>query len=114
MHRIKEIGHEVYRLLVRGDLDRYGELLHHHWTQKRKLASKMTDEKIDEYYEAARKAGAIGGKLMGAGGGGFFMFYVRPAERRRVTDAMIARGLRPLRFRFDLDGARIVANLHRS
>jgi D-glycero-alpha-D-manno-heptose-7-phosphate kinase len=114
MHTIKELGHEVYRLLVDGDLDRYGELLHHHWTQKRKLASKMTDAALDEHYEAARAAGALGGKLMGAGGGGFFMFYVRPADKRRLIEAMTARGLRILRFRFDVDGARIVANLHRS
>jgi len=114
MHRIKEMGHETYRILRSGDLDRYGELLHTHWTHKRKLASKMTDSVIDEHYEAARHAGAIGGKLMGAGGGGFFMFYVRPEERRRVLEAMIARGLRPLRFRFDMDGARIMANMHRS
>lgn len=114
MHKIKEIGHEVYRLLVEGDVDRYGELLHHHWSQKRRLASKMTDAMLDEHYEAARAAGALGGKLMGAGGGGFFMFYVRPADKRRLIDAMIARGLRQLRFRFDVDGARIVANLHRS
>ncbi len=114
MHRIKELGREVWRLLIKGDIDRYGELLHEHWTNKRKLASKMTDPVIDEHYEAARRAGAIGGKLMGAGGGGFFMFYTRPGDRRRVLEAMIARGLRPLRFRFDLDGARIVTNLHRS
>lgn len=114
MHRIKEIGHEVYRLLVDGDTDRYGELLHEHWMRKRKLASKMTDDRIDGYYETARKAGAIGGKLMGAGGGGFFMFYTRPVDKRHVYEAMIKRGLKPLRFRFDLDGARIVANLHRS
>jgi D-glycero-alpha-D-manno-heptose-7-phosphate kinase len=113
MHKIKEIGHEVYKLLVDGDVDRYGELLHHHWTQKRKLASKMTDSIIDEHYEAARAAGAVGGKLMGAGGGGFFMLYVRPADRRRLIEAMSGRGLRQLRFRFDEDGARIVANLHR-
>jgi D-glycero-alpha-D-manno-heptose-7-phosphate kinase len=114
MHRIKELGHEVFRLLSSGDIDAYGELLHEHWTNKRKLASKMTDSVIDEHYEAARKAGAIGGKLMGAGGGGFFMFYVRPAEKRRLIEALAARGLRRLRFRFDFDGARIVANLHRS
>jgi D-glycero-alpha-D-manno-heptose-7-phosphate kinase len=114
MHAIKEIGHEVYRLLCAGDIDRYGELLHHHWTQKRKLASKMTDATLDEHYEAARAAGALGGKLMGAGGGGFFMLYTRPADKRRVIEAMSARGLRQLRFRFDDDGARIVANLHRS
>jgi len=114
MHRIKELGREVFRLLVAGDTDQFGELLHEHWTNKRKLASKMTDEHIDEHYEAARRAGAVGGKLMGAGGGGFFMFYTRPADKRRVYETMVARGLRPLRFRFDLDGARIVANLHRS
>ena len=51
---------------------------------------------------------------MGAGGGGFFMFYVRPADKRAVYEAMTARGLRQLRFRFDFDGARIVANFHRS
>ena len=114
MHRIKDLGREVYRLLVAGDLDSFGELLHHHWTAKRKLASKMTDDAIDAHYEAARAAGAIGGKLMGAGGGGFFMFYVRPSERRRFVEAMTKRGLRTLRFHFDTDGARIVANMHRS
>ncbi len=114
MHRIKEMGYETKKLLLDGDLDRYGDLLHEHWMNKRKLASNMTDSVIDEHYEAARKAGAIGGKLMGAGGGGFFMFYVRPPEKRRVYETLTARGLRPLRFRFDFDGARIVANFHRS
>lgn len=114
MHRIKALGYETRRILVAGTLDEYGELLHEHWTMKRKLTSNMTDSAIDEHYEAARNAGALGGKLMGAGGGGFFLFYARHAERRKVHDAMVARGLRPMRFRFDFDGARIVANLHRS
>jgi D-glycero-alpha-D-manno-heptose-7-phosphate kinase len=114
MHRIKQLGYDTKRILMDGTLDQYGELLHEHWTNKRKLASNMTDPTIDEHYEAARKAGAIGGKLMGAGGGGFFMFYARPAEKRRVYESLIARGLRPLRFKFDFDGARIVANFHRS
>jgi D-glycero-alpha-D-manno-heptose-7-phosphate kinase len=114
MHRIKELGYETRRLLLSGETDLYGELLHEHWTNKRKLASKMTDSVIDDHYEAARNAGAIGGKLMGAGGGGFFMFYVRPAEKRKVYETMVARGLKPLRFKFDFDGARIVANFHRS
>jgi D-glycero-alpha-D-manno-heptose-7-phosphate kinase len=114
MHRIKEIGYEVQRLLVAGDTDRFGELLHEHWTRKRQLASKMTDERLDELYDEARRAGALGGKLIGAGGGGFFMFYVRPESKRRVWEALTGRGLRPLRFRFDMDGARIMANMHRS
>jgi D-glycero-alpha-D-manno-heptose-7-phosphate kinase len=114
MHRIKQLGLEVQALLIAGDVDRYGELLHEHWQTKRRIAAAMSDPPLDEHYEAARKHGALGGKIMGAGGGGFFMFYVRPAERRRLSEAMLARGLKPLRFRFDMDGARIVANLHRS
>jgi D-glycero-alpha-D-manno-heptose-7-phosphate kinase len=114
MHRIKALGHETKRILLEGRIDVYGEMLHEHWTNKRKLASNMADSTIDEHYEAARHAGAIGGKLMGAGGGGFFMFYVRAGDRRRVHDALAARGLRPMRFRFDFDGARIMANFHRS
>lgn len=114
MHRIKEIGYETKKLLLEGNLDRFGELMHEHWTNKRKLAANMTDSAIDEHYEAARKAGAIGGKLMGAGGGGFFMFYVRPTEKRKVLETLHGRGLRQLRFRFDFDGARILANFHRS
>ncbi len=114
MHRIKALGYETKRILLAGQNDTYGEMLHEHWTNKRKLAANMADSVIDEHYDTARKAGAIGGKLMGAGGGGFFMFYVRAAERRRVHDALAARGLRPMRFRFDFDGARIMANFHRS
>jgi D-glycero-alpha-D-manno-heptose-7-phosphate kinase len=113
MHRIKDLGHQVYELLVKGDVDRYGEILHAHWQHKRGLADSMTDPALDEIYETARRAGALGGKLMGAGGGGFFMFYARPAERRRVWEALAARGLRPLRFRFDRSGARIVTNVQR-
>jgi D-glycero-alpha-D-manno-heptose-7-phosphate kinase len=114
MHRIRELGQEVYRLLVSGDIDAYGELLHEHWTRKQKLAASVSDAAIDAYYDAARRAGALGGKLMGAGGGGFFMFYVRPEARRRVAEELERLKLRQLRFRFELDGARIVANMHRS
>ncbi len=114
MHRIKEIGHEVYELLTGGDVDRYGALLHEHWLRKREQASSMSNPALDAHYEAARQAGAIGGKLMGAGGGGFFMFYVRPRNKRKLIETLAQRGLKRLRFRFDLDGARIVANLHRS
>jgi D-glycero-alpha-D-manno-heptose-7-phosphate kinase len=114
MHRIKELGREVKRLLEAGDIDAYGEILHEHWKRKRWLASTMTDASIDEVYELAQKAGAVGGKLMGAGGGGFFMFYVRPQDRRRVWETLAGRGLKPLRFRFDMDGARIVSHTLRS
>jgi D-glycero-alpha-D-manno-heptose-7-phosphate kinase len=114
MQRIQEIGREVYRLLSRGSIDEYGALLHEHWQSKRGLASTVSEPRLDEYYEAARRKGALGGKLMGAGGGGFFMFYVRPEARRPVWEELLRLGLRLLPFRFDMDGARIVANLHKS
>jgi D-glycero-alpha-D-manno-heptose-7-phosphate kinase len=114
MHRIKALGYETKRILLSGRTETYGEMLHEHWTNKRALASNMADSAIDEHYDAARKAGAIGGKLMGAGGGGFFMFYVPTADRRRVQETLAARGLRPMRFRFDFDGARIAANFHKT
>jgi D-glycero-alpha-D-manno-heptose-7-phosphate kinase len=114
MHRIKQLGYETRDLLVRGHLDTYGELLDEHWVNKRKLAPNMTDSTIDAHYAAARKAGALGGKLMGAGGGGFFMFYVRPQERRCVFETLEARGLRSLPFRFHFEGARIVTDFHLS
>jgi D-glycero-alpha-D-manno-heptose-7-phosphate kinase len=111
MHRIKALGKDTLQILTSGNIDAYGELLHEHWTNKRKLASNMSDSVIDEHYDAARKAGAVGGKLMGAGGGGFFMFYALPGDRRRVYQAVTERGLRPLHFRFASSGARIVANM---
>jgi D-glycero-alpha-D-manno-heptose-7-phosphate kinase len=104
MHRIKAIGYETKKLLETGRIDDFGELLHEHWENKRKLASNMTDPTLDEHNDTARRAGALGG--------GFFMFYTRPADKRRVSEALLARGLRPLRFRFDHDGARLVANFH--
>jgi len=67
------------------EVECYGELLHEHWQHKRRLASRMTDDTSISTTKPARQAGAIGGKLIGAGGGGFFMFYVRPAEQRRVV-----------------------------
>jgi D-glycero-alpha-D-manno-heptose-7-phosphate kinase len=114
MHRIQALGRDVKRLLERGTIDDYGALLAEHWNEKRGLASKVSDERIDRYYDEALRAGALGGKLMGAGGGGFFMFYVQPASRRRLWERLSELGLKMLPFRFDMDGARIVANLHRS
>ena len=70
----------------------------------------MTNPLIDECYETARKNGAIGGKLIGAGGGGFLMFYCKNGNKHKVIDAMQQMGLRWERFHFDLDGAKILVN----
>jgi D-glycero-alpha-D-manno-heptose-7-phosphate kinase len=65
LHRIKEIGLESKRLLEKGDLSGFGELLDVHWQMKKKLSTKISDPFIDECYELARKKGALGGKIMG-------------------------------------------------
>jgi D-glycero-alpha-D-manno-heptose-7-phosphate kinase len=112
MHRIKQLGIDVRRVLETGDIDAFGEIMHVHWTEKRKLSAQVSSDSIDEHYEAARKAGAIGGKLMGAGGGGFFLFYANQ-NKGKLIETMVGRGLRYVRFRFDMDGAKVVANLRR-
>ncbi len=70
------------------DLDEFGRLLDHTWQLKRKLTSKISTDFVDETYEKARAAGALGGKLMGAGGGGFMVFYVPEDAQQRVKQAL--------------------------
>ena len=65
-----------------------GELLHEGWCLKRELAENVSTPMVDEMYEAARKAGAIGGKLLGAGGGGFMIFLVEPERRQHVRERL--------------------------
>ena len=94
-------------------MDKFGELLHMHWETKRKRSQKMTSAFIDECYELARNSGALGGKIMGAGGGGFFMFYCHSNDKSRLSQAMKKLGLRPMKFHFDFEGAKILVNMKR-
>ena len=112
LNQIKEVGLETRRYLERGHVDMLGELLHVHWEIKKKRSQKMSDPFIDECYEVARRNGATGGKLVGAGGGGFFMFYCKNYNhaRPKLIEAMQKMGLKWERFSFDLDGAKILVN----
>lgn len=89
-----------------GPIETFGEVLHDAWTLKRQLSDRVSTPEIDRLYEDARLAGAIGGKLLGAGGGGFLLFFARPKDH----DAIRARmgNLLHVPFRFDVDGSRIV------
>lgn len=99
---------EAERVLVdKGcDLDEFGRLLDHTWRLKRQTGDKISTEGIDALYEAALKAGAAGGKLLGAGGGGFLVFYVEPDKQSRVREAM--RGMLHVPFRFESSGTKII------
>jgi len=113
LHQIKEIGLETKKHLEQGKVDMLGELFHTHWEIKKKRSGKMSDPFIDECYELARKNGAIGGKLIGAGGGGFLMFYCKNSDKPGLSEAMKKKGLRPMRFHFDFEGAKILVNMKR-
>lgn len=113
LKEIKEIGLITKRYFEKGDLDSFGDLLHQHWLTKKKLSAAISNPLIDEAYEEARKAGALGGKIMGAGGGGFFMFYC-PGTKAKVIQRLSAMGLKYSPFRFDFEGAKIVANLRKA
>jgi D-glycero-alpha-D-manno-heptose-7-phosphate kinase len=83
-----------------------GELMHQSWQIKRELADSVSNSQIDEIYEAGRDAGAVGGKLLGAGGGGFMVLLVDPEKRAQVRERL--RKLIHVNVGFDNDGSKIV------
>jgi D-glycero-alpha-D-manno-heptose-7-phosphate kinase len=110
LHQIKEIGLATRKYLEKGQVDMVGELFHIHWETKKKRSPNISNPTIDECYEIARKNGALGGKLIGAGGGGFLMFYCRNGEKHKVVESIQKMGLKWERFHFDFDGAKILVN----
>jgi len=109
MRQIKSIGKDIKQSLEENKPDRFGELLHQHWTAKKKFTEKMSNSEIDNAYDRARELGALGGKIMGAGGGGFFMFYVNE-KHERFREEMKSLGLRHMNFQFDWEGTKVVYN----
>lgn len=84
----------------------FGKLLHETWKLKKGLSPRVSNPYIDTIYETAKKNGAIGGKILGAGGGGFMLFFVRPEKREKIRDAL--HFLLHVPFRFDTLGSQIV------
>lgn len=112
--RIKELAFEMREALEAFELDRFGSLLDASWQQKRGLSKKISSTQIDGWYAAAREAGALGGKITGAGGGGFLLLYCPPASQPRLRAAMDECGLLEMPFEFDFDGARVLSMARRS
>lgn len=88
MHRMQQMVPEAVALLRRGDFDGFGRLLHETWMLKRGLTGSISTAAIDRIYDDAMRAGALGGKLLGAGGAGFMVFIVSPENQRRVREAL--------------------------
>ena len=110
LHAVKEIGWQVKEALETGNLRRFGELLDHHWQSKKRLSTKVSSDLIDRCYELAKRNGALGGKIMGAGGGGFFMFYCDNHSKACLREAMAVEGLREMRFAIDFEGTKVLVN----
>ena len=102
----KALGQQIRDALEGGRPEEFGDLMHEHWERKRGRSAGMSNDRIDGWYRKGLDAGAVGGKLVGAGTGGFLMFYAD--DPRAVRAAMTAEGLRETRFSFDLDGATVI------
>lgn len=87
-------------------IEDFGELLHASWQLKRGLSDQVSTSEIDEIYEKARKAGAIGGKILGAGGGGFLLLFANPEKQQAIRDALP--NLIHVPFAFESSGSRVV------
>ncbi len=104
---IKELVEESIDILASGsDIRAFGELLHESWQAKRSLSSQVSNSEIDDLYARAQEAGALGGKLTGAGGGGFLLLFVEPDRQADVLAALPGRIHVP--FRFDTAGSQII------
>jgi D-glycero-alpha-D-manno-heptose-7-phosphate kinase len=104
MQRMVDLAYEMRDMLVAGDLDGFGHLLHRGWEMKRSLGG-ISYPRVDDCYDRALAAGATGGKLAGAGGGGFLVLCCAPDKQTAVSDALS--DLKRVPFHFDRAGARI-------
>ena len=105
--QLRGLATDIATALRKNDLSRFGELLHEGWTYKKKTG-KVTNQKIDSYYENARAAGASGGKILGAGGGGFLLLYCEKKYHEKVRQTLSS--LREVVFHLDSEGSTIVYN----
>ena len=105
---MKRMAYVARDELLSGNIDAIGELLHESWTLKKQLASKISNGEIDEIYDSARRAGAIGGKITGAGGGGFLLLYC-PHEKQEAVRCALS-NLQELPFQLEHDGSKVIFN----
>ena len=104
MHKLKEQAVQMKEALLRGNIDRIGEILDFGWRYKKQMASSITNPRIDGIYNAAKEAGASGGKISGAGGGGFMFFYCPGVTRYAVVEALQQFGGKAKRYEFVNEG----------
>lgn len=109
LRSLRDIAYQAKECMIKGDIDRMGYLLNKSWTEKKKLASNITTDKLEMIYKTALNNGAIGGKICGAGAGGFFLLYCPMDKQKSVRDALGR--FRELPFMLSRDGTKIIFNM---
>ena len=99
-----DLCRQMHKHLIKGELLDFGRNLDVGWQLKRSLSSSISNPQIDSIYQAARNAGALGGKLLGAGAGGFFLFFVQPQYRQKVAQCLRDLNCKLSSFRFETGG----------
>jgi D-glycero-alpha-D-manno-heptose-7-phosphate kinase len=107
MYNLKRIADEMKYALLKGNLNGFGELLDQGWREKKRLSDKITNPRIDKLYEIARKGGAIGGKLLGAGSGGHLLLFCEYDKKPSVADKIKEQDVKIIDVRFDTKGLQI-------
>jgi D-glycero-alpha-D-manno-heptose-7-phosphate kinase len=110
LHEVKALGLRMRNALQQGDIRELGILMHEGWQAKRRISTKISTPRIDELYTLAREAGALGGKITGAGGGGFLLLYCEPQFQPPVREAMRQQDIQEMTFGFDMQGAQAIVN----
>lgn len=111
LREMKQMAYTARQELEAGNIDALGQLLHESWLLKKQLASRISNGFIDEIYQTARAAGALGGKILGAGGGGFLLLYCPFHRRESVRSAL--QNLQELPFQLEPDGSKVIFNYRR-
>ena len=110
LHHIKKLAVQMRDALLTGDLDSFGELLHQGWMNKKSISTRISNPAIDRTYAIARKKGAKGGKITGAGGGGFLLLYCDEEHQPAVRQALTAEGAKELQFAFEFEGSQVLGS----
>ncbi len=106
LRRMVALTYQLRDGLHDGKIESFGEILHENWELKKSLATSISNPEIDGWYDAARAAGAVGGKILGAGAGGFLMFFADPSRHDRITGALSP--LRRIPMKFEPLGSRVI------
>jgi D-glycero-alpha-D-manno-heptose-7-phosphate kinase len=100
----KQLAMDMKNALLMRRLDDFGDLLHSAWVSKKNISPRISNSRIDEMYEATRKSGAIGGKILGAGGGGYMLLYCEFQKKHKVIETLKQLGALPTKFAFESRG----------